>query len=184
MSEKDKKDFMKKVTIICDTREQKNQHIISAFDKLNIKHENCKLDYGDYSFKVDDKDFKMSCVVERKGCINELWGNITTDRERFEKELSAASGLARSTNLLIENCSDWNYLKKYEVPDYEMAYQNRKVKEIGERVHNTLRSWSSANRYNFDVYFAKSENESAPVMLGIFYWYWHNYKEAIRPLRK
>ena len=53
----DKKTFLKTVTILHDTREQKNAHIIEALDKLGVKHEERKLDYGDYSFTADGRDF-------------------------------------------------------------------------------------------------------------------------------
>ena len=92
----DKEKFCKEVTIICDTREQENKHILSYLDMHSIKHENRKLDFGDYSFRISDKDFSMQCVVERKSGVNELWGNISRERERFEKEINAMSCITRS----------------------------------------------------------------------------------------
>ena len=62
----DKKTFLKTVTILHDTREQKNAHIIEALDKLGIKREERKLDYGDYSFTADGRDFSMSRSEERR----------------------------------------------------------------------------------------------------------------------
>ena len=76
----DKKTFLKTVTILHDTREQKNAHIIEALDKLGVKHEERKLDYGDYSFTADGRDFSMSCVVERKANVDEIYNNVTSDR--------------------------------------------------------------------------------------------------------
>ena len=83
----EKSDFMKAVTILIDTREQVNNHIVEVLDNLGIMHESQKLDFGDYSFKVGDKTFSVACVIERKANIDELYGNVTTDRERIEKEL-------------------------------------------------------------------------------------------------
>ena len=51
----DKKTFLKTVTILHDTREQKNAHIIESLDKLGVKHEEHKLDYGDYSFTAHSR---------------------------------------------------------------------------------------------------------------------------------
>ena len=101
-ADKEKEKFMHDVTILCDTREQKNRHIIDLLNTYRIKYEHKKLDFGDYSFKVGERDFSLSCIVERKANINELWGNVTKDRERFEKELATAHNIANSVSLLIE----------------------------------------------------------------------------------
>ena len=61
----DKKTFLKTVTILYDTREQKNQHILSALGDMGVMTEQRKLDYGDYSITADGRDFSLSCVVER-----------------------------------------------------------------------------------------------------------------------
>lgn len=180
----EKQQFMKKVTIICDTREQENRHIITALDEMKVLHENRKLDFGDYSFSIDGRDFSLSCIIERKGCINELWTNTTKDRERFEKELTAAHNIAGSVNLLIENCLDWEYLRAYKVPEWQMKYQHRQVENIGEHIHNTLKSWCSHNRYGFEVHFSEKKEKSAACILSVFYWYWHNYKQLTRPLKR
>lgn len=180
MTEKER--FMKQVVILCDTREKRNKHILDLLDTYNIQHESRKLDYGDYSFKIDDRDFSLSCIVERKANINELWGNVTKDRERFEKELSTAHSLSNSFSMIIEGVQDWNTLKKYTVSDIEMFLRGRKVQNIGEYVHNTLKSWSSANRYNFEVIFVPDARFTALQIVSIFYWYYHNYKSMVSPL--
>ena len=81
----DKKTFLKTVTILYDTREQKNQHILSALGDMGVMTEQRKLDYGDYSFTADGSDFSLSCVVERKANVDELYNNIMNDRARLEK---------------------------------------------------------------------------------------------------
>lgn len=182
MTEKQK--FLKQAVIICDTREQKNKHIIDELDRLQVHHEERKLDIGDYSFMIDNRDFSLSCILERKATINELWTNVTKDRERFEKELSVASNTIMSTSLLIENCKSWDDLRAYQVSDYEMLYQNRKVQNIGQYIYDTLQSWSSTNRYGFTVCFSENPEKTAGHILNTFYWYWHNYKQMIKPLRK
>lgn len=180
----DKEKFMQEVVIFCDTREQENRHIIDLLDTYKIKHIDRKLDFGDYSFKVNDRDFSLSCVVERKANINELWSNTTKDRERFEKELHTAHSIANSVSLLVENCKDWNALRQYKVSDEEMLLRGRKVQNIGEHIHNTLKAWSSANRYNFDVVFVPDSRVTAIQIISIFYWYYHNYKAMVKPLKK
>ena len=80
---KEKLGFMKQVTILVDTREQKNLHILNILDGLGVQHEAQKLDFGDYSFRIGGKDFSRSCIIERKADIDEVYGNITADRERI-----------------------------------------------------------------------------------------------------
>lgn len=42
----DKQKFMKEAVILCDTREQRNQHIISELEQADVKYETCKLPFG------------------------------------------------------------------------------------------------------------------------------------------
>ena len=144
----EKKDFMKKVNIIIDTREQKNSHILTVLDEMGIMHESKKLDYGDYSFQIDGKDFSGACVVERKANVNEIYGNVSSDRERIEKELDTASKNANQLTFLIENVQDWNALKAFSLPEIDMD-KGRKVKNIGETCYSTLQAWKCGTRYDF-----------------------------------
>jgi ERCC4-type nuclease len=171
----EKKLFMKTVCIITDTREQKNGHITGVFDSDGIMHEERKLDYGDYSFSIDGHDFSGMCVIERKANPDEVYSNITSDRERIEKELDTASKIANQLVFLIENVSDWQTLRSYAVPEHLM--EGRKVQNIGETCYSTLQAWKCGNRYNFTVEFVPDEKKTAYKILEIFYWYWHNYKK-------
>lgn len=174
----DKKMFMKSVVILYDTREQKNKHILEALATMGIMTEEHKLDYGDYSFRTDGRDFSLSCVVERKANIDELYGNIMNDRERIEKELYSASQLAKQLTIIIENCGSWEELKSYEVPEWQMKRDSqRKVKAIGAHVYSTLKAWCPNNRYRFSVEFVPDNKLTAAKMLEIFYYYWRSYKE-------
>lgn len=177
----DKKGFMKKVNIIIDTREQKNNHIITALDELGIIHESRKLDYGDYSFQINGKDFTSVCVIERKANVDEVYGNISSDRERVEKELDTASKNANQLTFLIENISSWNELKSFKVSAEEIKKYNRKVKNIGETCYSTLQAWKCGNRYNFQVEFVSDISKTAMKILEVFYWYYHNYKRQTAP---
>lgn len=178
MAQKDKQDFLKKVTIYVDTREQVNDHITAVFDEYGIKHESRKLDYGDYSFKVEDKDFSMSCVIERKANVDELYNNVVQDRGRIEKEMFCAANQSNELILLIESVGSWDELKDYIVPDWQMARDSqRKNAEIGKVVYSTLRAWSRGNRYHFTAEFVKDKQNSASRILELFYYYFRNYKE-------
>lgn len=180
-SKAEKKDFMKKVTIITDTREQKNGHIISAFESLGVMHEAQKLDFGDYSFKIDGKDFCGVCVIERKANIDEVYGNVSADCERIEKELDTISKNAKQCTFLIENVEDWEGLKSFTLTADDMKNNERKVVNIGETCYSTLQAWKCGNRYNFTVEFVPDTTKTAAKILEIFYWYYHNYKKLTAP---
>lgn len=174
----DKKTFLKSAVVLYDTREQKNGHILSALSEMGIMTEQRKLDYGDYSFTAEGRDFSMSCVIERKANVDELYGNIMSDRGRIEKELYSASQLAKQFTVLIEGVSSWEALRSYEVPEWQMKRDSRrKVKDIGAYVYAALKGWCPGNRYGFGVEFVGDSAKTAAKMLEIFYYYWRNYKE-------
>lgn len=181
MSKDEKKEFMKNVTILIDTREQKNEHITAVLSQLGIMIESRKLDYGDYSFLAGGKDFSHSCIIERKAKIDELYGNITADRERIEKELDTISRNAVQCTLLLEGCKGWEHLKEFRISADGAEKQGRKVRNIGETVYSTLQSWRCGNRYDFAVEFMPDESKSALKMLELFYWFWHNYRAQTAP---
>lgn len=179
MALKDKQDFMKKVVILIDTREQVNGHITEMFDKYGVKYEQRKLDYGDYSFIVgESRDFSKSCVIERKANVDELYNNVVQDRGRIEKEMFCASCQCRDLTMLVESVGSWKELKNYVVPDWQMQRDSqRKNAEIGKTVYATLRAWSRGNRYRFSVEFVPDKSETAALMLELFYYYYRNYQE-------
>ena len=156
----EKKRFCKSLTIITDTREQKNSHIISALDDMGIRYEARKSHFGDYSFICENNDFTLSCIIERKANINELWTNCTTDRERFEKEIDGLFRLTGGTVLLIENCPNRDYLRKYKVPQWEIA-----------------------NRYRLQAHCLDGTDNTAAEIINIFYYYRRNFEEMKKPLR-
>ena len=178
-----KEKFLKEAVILCDTREQKNQHILSAFDDIGVKYESRKLDFGDYSFRIDEKSFELVCAVERKASIEELWHNVTAERERFEKELNAMSAVCHAADLLIENCPDSNFLRNYEIDDMTMVTQNRKVSGIGKQVYATLQAWSCSNRHSLNVHYLTGNQGTAAFLLNHFYYYYYNYQGLIKPQR-
>lgn len=178
-----KAEFLKKVTIISDTREQMNSHILNNFQSWGVKHISQKIPLGDYSFTCNDTDFSLLCAVERKANINELWNNITKDRERFEKEISGMHSLTGTAALIIENCPSRDFLKSYTVPEQQMMYQGRKIADIGRYIDCTLMSWSSPNRYNLHVHYINGHDTTAEFLLAYFYYFYENYKSITAPLR-
>lgn len=95
-TDKELKQVLDSMVILVDTREQANSHITDFLNKNKIKFKSKKLDFGDYSVMIPrdpelgimkDTFFDDEIVIERKGSLTELSGNLTKDRERFEKEL-------------------------------------------------------------------------------------------------
>jgi len=84
-TETDLKRRLKDLTVICDTREQVNGHITDWLDKQKVPHLSRALETGDYSVMLGDTSFEDEVVVERKANLDEIAGNFTTGRERFER---------------------------------------------------------------------------------------------------
>lgn len=72
------------MTIICDTREKKNGHILEYFRMVGVEYEVKKLDTADYMKVGNDK-----VVIDRKQNLDELARNLTnkSDKSRFWKEV-------------------------------------------------------------------------------------------------
>lgn len=179
MSQEEKKRFLKNLTVLIDTREQKNQHIKTALQNMGIPFEVRKLDFGDYSFTAQGRDFSLLCVVERKANPEEFYSNITFDRERIEKEVRAATSIANQFILLIENVTNEKTLKNYTIPDEEFNRfgSKRRVQDIGYQCYSTIKSWECGSRYNFKTLYVKDNQNTAKEIVETFYWWWHNYKK-------
>lgn len=95
-TDKEIKELLKSMTVIVDTREQVNGHILDYFNNKKIPYINAKLDYGDYSAYIPVnpelgimRDIYLDCFIERKNSLEELSGTFST-RDRFESELLRA----------------------------------------------------------------------------------------------
>ena len=84
------KQRLKELVVICDTREQVNGHVTSWLDRNHIQHKSRTLETGDYSVMLGDITFEDEVVVERKANLDEIAGNFTAGRERFEREMIRA----------------------------------------------------------------------------------------------
>lgn len=164
------KKIIDNTTIIVDTREQKNEHIIYYLDKKSIKWCNQKLDYGDYSIKInanEETPFKRDYYltdfisIERKANLNELSNNLTHNREQFHSEFRRSKGYMY---LLIENTV-------YE--DIELHNYNTQF------IPKAFRASLSAleHRYNIHVHYQQDTYYSG-------YWIYNTLITAVRELLK
>ena len=94
--------------ILCDTREQKNDYILKAFEKNDVNYKKQKLDFGDYAIESDD-GFRPNVVIERKANLDELVGNIFEkcdegiSNNRIHKEIIRCISCETRMIILIED---------------------------------------------------------------------------------
>lgn len=126
------KAILKTMVILCDTREQKNQHIKQFFDIKKRRYQDKTLITGDYTAVIPaNKDmgiykplyFDKSIVIERKGSLEELSGNFTRGRERFKRELTRANADNMEFHLMIEGSSFTDIINhNYKTELHENAF--------------------------------------------------------------
>ena len=165
---------MKTFEIIVDTREQKWQHIESALAATQTPYERCKLNYGDYSCKVtksDNSPLSLSerLVIERKANLDELAGNFTKGRSRFDREFKRALENKAKVFLLIENAS-WDDIEQHH---YRSQFPSKSYLA-------TLYSWQA--KYNITIIFCKSE-QSGNIIKGILWYAMKNYLSKVGDMK-
>ena len=163
-TDKEKTALLKSIGVIVDTREQKNSHITDFFDKKGIAWKSKALSNGDYSFFIPknpelnierDLYFDGEIIIERKNSVDELAGNFTKNRTRFEEEMATFFG---KKYLLIEGntYSDivkGNYRSEYAAKSYIA----------------TLHTFN--HRYNLEVMFMPDNTQSGLWIYSTFmYW--------------
>lgn len=135
------------MTIIVDTREKANQHILSVFDKFEVPYVKEKLDFGDYSCYYTCKEgvehnLREIISVERKSGLDELSGNFTKGRKRFENEFKRHKG---KMILAIEGC-EYN----------DILENNYRSKMTPNSFLSSLHSWATKYDVPF-VFVSKKE---------------------------
>ena len=92
-TDKELDELVKSLTILVDTREKNNQHLLDYWDDKGINHKKKALSYGDYSFMIPKNEdlniprdiyFDGEVIIERKGSLEEISGNLTKERDRLE----------------------------------------------------------------------------------------------------
>jgi len=149
-------DLLKQLTIVVDSREQVNGHVTGYFDKRKVAHTTRRLDTGDYSAMIGDMTLEHDVVVERKANLDEIAGNFTVDRQRFEDEFTRAKAEGLKVFLLIENAS-W---EKILLHDY-------RSKLAPKSLIASLLSWQV--RFNITIIFCKP-SETGQIIYGTLYY--------------
>lgn len=76
------------MTIICDSREKKNQHILKFFEENGINYKIQKMNVADYQIEGDN-----GIVIDRKQNLEEVATNLMNrnDKSRFWREVRRAN---------------------------------------------------------------------------------------------
>lgn len=163
-TDKEQEELLKSIVIIIDKREKVCDHITSYYDKKNIKYIRQSLPQGDYSFYIPKNEelsihrdiyFNNEICIERKASLEELSGNFSQERDRFEKEISLYKG---NMTLLIESA---NY--------HDICTNNYNTQYNKKSFLGTLHSFS--NRYNFNFIFIPN-NEYTPIFIYFHFYYY------------
>ena len=129
LSDKELKDVLKNLTILVDSREKSNKHIIEWFKAKEVSYKVQKLDFGDYSamlpkgsIKGIDRDiyFTTSVCIERKANIDEMAMNLKDKAIRLKNELLSFNKYGIKYFIFVEDAlfhkhiRNGNYRSQYD----------------------------------------------------------------------
>lgn len=159
MTPKEIEYILDNITLIYDSREHENTALDERLRAVGFKHRREGLKFGDYTaeYEVDGKVYGLQneIVIERKMSLDEICGNFTKGRARFEREFEKAIDAGAKVHLVIENGS------------YEKILKGKYRSQLNS---NSLYSSLIAfcDRYNITIHFCKPE--TTPVLMRkIFY---------------
>ena len=159
-TDKEYRQLIKNMVILCDTRDKTNEHILTEFDKQKIEYKTRAFKTGDYSFMIKacpelgfqyDTYFVDELCIERKNSLSELAGNLSqkTDDNRIFKEFNRMINVER-VYVLIENDS----LDDLYAHNYKSEYNP-------DSFIRTLLTWQARN--NMHIFFVGKENMARSI---------------------
>ncbi|EES48683.1 ERCC4 domain-containing protein [Clostridium botulinum] len=128
-TDKEMKKILDNMTVVVDSREQNNQHILDFFNKKKIPYKTVKNDFGDYTAMIPkdtigqfttDIYFDRDIAIERKNSIDEIAGNLKEDAARLKKELAHMNKYDIKYFFFVEdkdfheNLRNGNYRSQYD----------------------------------------------------------------------
>ena len=105
---------------------------------------------------IGDMTLEHDVVIEKKNGLDEIAGNFTVDRKRFEDEFTRAKADGLKVFLLIENAS-WS----------DILLHNYRSKLAPKSLIASLLSWQV--RFNITIIFCKP-SETGQIIHGILYY--------------
>jgi len=164
-----KKLLKENFTILYDTREQVNSHILTYFKDNKISYKREKIDEGDYTAIITarpemgiQRNLYFKVGVERKNSIDELAGNLaektdSRDDIRLERELMRAKAKGIKMFLVIEEFNGLNHIR---TNDYRSLYSPKafegKLSSIQDKYFN-------------DTIFCHSEQAGLEIFRKLYY---------------
>lgn len=157
--------ILKKMVILTDSREQKNDHILQWFDENKIPYEKVKNDYGDYSCKFPkgtipgiDRDIYMDRLIsiERKANIDEIANNLRSENKpRIKAELAHINKYDIRCHLLLEDHLFYKHLREGKfrslwkpkslngsiyglITEYNVNFEAINKEDAGSKIFNIL----------------------------------------------
>lgn len=152
------------MTIICDTREHKEQ-LYRIMRQIKLTGNGCviqKLDTGDYQI-----DGLPEVVLDRKKDLQELCGNVCQQHERFQRELARARDQGVKLIILCEHGGKIKSLEDVR------TWKNPRIKHspkatTGEQLYKSM--LTMAERYNVSFHFCdKTDTGREIVRLLVLY---------------
>ena len=166
LKEKEISDIFKNYTyIIVDSRER-DIHIKTTFDQLDVHNIIVKLPYGDYSIMINkceqygiNEDIRMKVSVERKRSLEEISANLAQNKSRFEREMKRCVDDGGMMCILIEDSSyedivNHNYKTELK-PKSFLALLHTITARYGVHFIFASRKCASLYIYNYLKYFTK-----------------------------
>jgi len=152
-------EILESFRIIADTREQNTSRARRRMQSIGAPVERATLRYGDYCWNadIDGKTFHnitgtvfAPCVIERKMSLDELAGNFTRGRKRFQREFERAADHSAKVFLLVENGS-WEGIMMHR---YRSKYNPKAFLA-------SLTAWMV--RYNMTPVFCRAETSGSMI---------------------
>lgn len=180
------KNVLKNLTILIDTREQANEHVIEFLEKKKIPYKVKKLDFGDYSCMLPANSyegqqreiyFDRDIVIERKNGIDEVAGNLKDDT-RILKELAHLNKYDIKYYVFVENNdinTSFKGLNKTEreiVKECFEMLESKKIKLSPAGFDDDIRSGNYRSEYQPKSLYARLKTIEA------------RYNTIIRPIDK
>ena len=149
--------------LISDTREKKNQHVLAHFDRIGIRYDIAKLDFGDYM-----DVYRHDISIDRKQSIAELAKNCTSEHDRFKREIERAQRANSRLVILVEQnrYKDRGRWIRVESVEDLMLWSSPHTKVRGEKVYRVLRAWMA--KYGIDVQFC-DKRQTGKRIIEILY---------------
>ena len=113
---------------IFDSREKKNDHIKSYFERHGIPFKVQKLDEGDYQIEG-----RQDRTVDRKQNMQEMYNCVVNDKSRFMKEVRRCYQKGIKLLVLVEHGGQIKSLA--DVPKWVPKYGTISSREIMERLY-------------------------------------------------